>query len=395
MQDKRKYKIGILVSHPVQYYVPWYKALAKHPGIDLRVFYCHRQSPQAQGEAGFGVDFEWDIPLLDGYAFEFLKNNARCPGTDNFFGCNTPGISDIIRSSNFDAFIVQGWNLLSYWQAVAACRRCRVPVFVRGDSQLSSNHSLLKRAARRLTHSIIIPKFDAYLAVGSRSRNYYLHYGAPGNKVYFCPHCVDNDFFSQNRLRLLPQKQALRRQWGIPEQSLIFLFAGKLIGKKRPADFLKALKLSSKSACDIYGLIAGDGPLRSELEAFCLEASVPVKFCGFLNQSMMPQAYTVSDCLVLPSDERETWGMVVNEAFASSVPAITAFEVGSCEDLIIQGNTGESFPCGDVTALSEIICRFSRQREHLKKMGENAKGLIQSYSVGKAAQGVFEAVSSV
>ena len=36
----------------------------------------------------------------------------------------------------------------------------------------------------------------------------------------------------------------------------------------------------------------------------------------------MPRAYAVSDCLVLASDWRETWGLVVNEAMACGLPVV-------------------------------------------------------------------------
>jgi hypothetical protein len=59
-------RVGILVTHPIQYYAPWYRALAAE--VDLEVFFSHRQQPKGQADAGFGVAFEWDVPLLDGYA---------------------------------------------------------------------------------------------------------------------------------------------------------------------------------------------------------------------------------------------------------------------------------------------------------------------------------------
>ena len=54
-------------------------------------------------------------------------------------------------------------------------------------------------------------------------------------------------------------------------------------------------------------------PSASSLSA---HRKLPVHFTGFLNQSQMVDAYVASDCLVLPSDGRETWGLVVNEAMS-------------------------------------------------------------------------------
>ena len=47
-----------------------------------------------QGAAGFGVAFEWDVPLLEGYRHVFLANRSRRAGTDRYDGCDTPEIAD-------------------------------------------------------------------------------------------------------------------------------------------------------------------------------------------------------------------------------------------------------------------------------------------------------------
>ncbi len=127
------YKIGILTTHPVQYQVPWLRALADLQEIDLTVFYCMIPDERQQGE-GFGVNFQWDIPLLDGYKYEVLENISRQPSVTNYWGCDTPGIENIVNNRKFDAFIVNGWIVKSCIQLLRACRKYGVPCIVRGES---------------------------------------------------------------------------------------------------------------------------------------------------------------------------------------------------------------------------------------------------------------------
>ena len=54
-------RIGILSTHPIQYYTPLYRALAQV--VDLQVFYCHRQASSDHARTEFGVAFEWGVPL--------------------------------------------------------------------------------------------------------------------------------------------------------------------------------------------------------------------------------------------------------------------------------------------------------------------------------------------
>ncbi|HTE79986.1 MAG TPA: hypothetical protein VK634_04760, partial [Reyranella sp.] len=85
-------RIGFLVSHPIQYYTPIFRELARR--CDLTVFFAHRQTAAGQAKAGYGVAFEWDVDLLSGYQIRFLTNVARQPSTDAFSGCDTPGIAE-------------------------------------------------------------------------------------------------------------------------------------------------------------------------------------------------------------------------------------------------------------------------------------------------------------
>lgn len=395
MNQALKYRLGILVTHPIQYYVPWYQALAKHPQIELTVFYCCQQTAQGQAEAGFGVTFDWDIPLLTGYQYQFLTNQSSNPNVFDFSGCDTPEIANIIKSGKFDAFIIQGWYTKSYWQGILACWQSNTPIFIRGDSHLLTERSSLKLWLKYLFYRWFIPKMTGYLAVGERSKEYYRYYGAKENRITFCPHAVNNDFFAKETQALAPEKDKIRQNWAIPENALVFLFVGKLIPKKRPADFLKALQIASQEYPHLYGVIAGDGELRPQLEQLVRDYQLNVKFVGFLNQTQLPQAYAVANMLVLPSDGRETWGLVVNEAMASGLPAIVSDRVGCAPDLVIPGRTGEIFPCGDIQALAKLLKQLAQNPNKLALMENEAKTLIQQYSISEAVAGTVKALQTL
>src|ERR1043166_1311316 len=108
-------RLGILASHPIQYQAPWFRGLAQV--ADVTVFFAHRQSAMEQAQAGFGVAFDWDVDLLGGYRHVFLQNISANPSVNDFRGCDTPEIAEIIQREKFDAFIVNGWYLKSFLQA--------------------------------------------------------------------------------------------------------------------------------------------------------------------------------------------------------------------------------------------------------------------------------------
>src|SRR5207247_9742522 len=103
--------------------------------------------------------------------------------------------------------------------------------------------------------------------------------------------------------------------------------------------------------------IAGSGeqsePLCNLAADLGLEWLVSV---AFHNQSELPGLYAASDVFVLPSAQ-ESWGLVVNEAMAAGLPVIVSDEVGAAPDLVEGKGPGIVFPCGDVSALSEIMAK--------------------------------------
>ena len=81
-------RLAVVSSHPIQYYTPIFRKLAKQ--IELKVFYAHRATQDDQAAAGFGVGFDWDTDLFSGYDHIFLENVAKRPSLDRFGGCDTP-----------------------------------------------------------------------------------------------------------------------------------------------------------------------------------------------------------------------------------------------------------------------------------------------------------------
>jgi len=380
------YKFGVLASHPIQYQAPLFRQLAQQ--IDLRVFFAHRQTALGQAAAGFNVEFEWDVDLLSGYEHHFLHNSAKHPCTSDFFGCDTPEIADEIRQGGFDAFLVTGWHLKSYWQAIHACRRQGVPVMVRGDSQLGTPRGRLKQWGKELIYPWVLQQFDACLYVGQKNKAYLEHYGVPAERLFFSPHCIDNDAFALRAQAV--NRAGGRARLGISPGQTAVLFVGKLLDGKRPLDMVLALRTLRGRGMNVCGVFAGDGPLRAGLEAKGMEWNVPLAFLGFRNQTELPEAYALAAVMVLPSDS-ETWGLVVNEALACGTPVVVSDAVGCAPDLVIEGQTGAVYPAGDAAALADALQKVLVE----PPSGATIREKIEAYSVLATAQGVLDAVSWV
>jgi glycosyltransferase involved in cell wall biosynthesis len=340
------------------------------------------------------VEFDWDVPLLDGYPYTFLKNIADTPGRGTFGGYDTPEIKEIIRRREYDAVLVNGWHYKSAWQTIWSCWKSRVKVMVRGDSHLYTPRSIAKRAFKSFAYRCFIPRFDACLAAGRWSREYFLDYGARPERIFLVPHAIDSGKFQTEAECLEPQRSELRKQRGLEKNAIVFVFSGKFIPKKRPMDFVWAIERAMRVNVRIQGLMVGDGPLRAHCEELVRKLSAPIRFTGFLNQSQIIKAYVESDALVLPSDGGETWGLVVNEAMACARPCIVSDKVGCGPDLVIPQETGAIFPVGNVTALASSMADLAANPEHAVSMGFEARSRLRNYSIDTAVDGVIQSLAA-
>jgi glycosyltransferase involved in cell wall biosynthesis len=394
--------LAILTTHPIQYQVPLWRELAGRGEMPLEVWYLSDQGYRNSFDRGFGKTFSWDVDMLAGYNHRFLETRPRRAEINRFRGARIGSLLPLFKELGVEALLINGWHPQAYWQATFQAHRAGIPVLLRAETNDLRRVSRMKELIRRPLLNSLFRRIRVFLTIGKANRRFYQSYGVRENKLVDSPYCVDNNRFSEAARMLRPQRNEIRDAWGIRQDAVCFLFAGKLIDKKHPLDAIQAVDLSlreqtvSAAKQPIHLLIVGDGALRGSCEERANEivrndGSRSVTFTGFLNQSEMPRAYVASDCLVLPSDAGETWGLVVNEAMACGLPAIVSDQVGCGSDLIDPGLTGDVFPMGDTQSLAVAMtawadaarCRDS-SKAVLRKIG--------AYSVERAADGVMEAI---
>ena len=379
----RRLRLVVLSSHPIQYYAPLFRELATK--FDLHVFFAHMASQDEQASAGFGVAFDWDVDLLSGYSNSFLTNVSERPGTNHFSGCDTPEVFQLLQKEKPDVLLVMGWHLKSFLQGVFAAKRLGIPVMVRGDSHLQTQRSAVKIWAKAILYPPFLSLFDAALYVGQRSKAYYNHYRYPASRLFFSPHCIDNDWFA-NRATT-DEGTRLRNAQGIANGVTVLLFAGKLLPFKRPLDLISAAILCRQARTRIEVMVVGDGELRSEIVHYAATNGIALHMLGFRNQSEMPAAYAASDMLVLPSDGRESWGLVANEALACGKPIVVSSACGCAPDLAEDQSAGQVFPIGDAGQMVHAIDLVIKNPPSKASIGDKSS----AYSITAAVDGISRA----
>jgi glycosyltransferase involved in cell wall biosynthesis len=160
----------------------------------------------------------------------------------------------------------------------------------------------------------------------------------------------------------------------IDREGFTVLFVGRLVEGKRPDDAIGALERVRESHRDASLVLAGDGPLRSDLEASVAERgmSEAVTFLGQLPYDEMPQLYRSADALVLPS-RAEGLPRTVLEALASGTPAVTS----ALRQLTpIVEKTGATVFVGDVAGFAAALSDLAADPARRATLGERGRELV-------------------
>jgi glycosyltransferase involved in cell wall biosynthesis len=394
----RRYRLAILVSHPIQYFSPLYRRLAREPEIDLTVYYCSLQGAEEVFDAGFGRQVKWDVPLLDGYRYVALPNWRRNVALGSFVSLINPGMIGELRRNRYDALWVHGYSFVTHLVAIFVARFLGIPVFYRAESSLV--HDQLNprpRSIRLLKTAFLRSLFknvSAFLAIGTLSAEFYRHYGAPPEKIFKVPYTIDNEYYMTRAGAARAQQTALRRDLGIAPDAVAFVFAAKLIAEKRPLEVLDAY---ARTSCPDKALvIAGEGALRSVMEARVAADKIPgVHFLGFVNQSELPRIYGISDVFLRPDGVgKGDWGLTINDALASGLAVISSDQIGASFDLVRDGENGIVVRFGDWSGVVAAMQRMAADPRLCRRMGERSLEIISRWSNEECVAGVLAALRS-
>ncbi len=373
------YKVLFFLSHPIQYVSPLFREMGSN--IDIHVFYYGGKSLVNQ-DKGFGQEIKWDIPLLDGYNSSFLNNSSNANSmSTKFTDAINFDVFRVLKKNESNIVIINGWSYMSDWFVLIAAKLFGHQIWMRAEmpwNQELMKPNSLKRSFKFWIFKNIVFKYfiDRFLFIGKQNKAFYLNHGVAEHKLIFAPYAIENERF---KVLKSPDKITYRQKYGIASDSLIILYSGKLIDKKRPLDLLKAYQQLDYKKAVLFFL--GDGLLRGQIEEEVKNNQIEnVIISGFINQSDIGHIYNMADVFVMCSGLGETWGLSVNEAMNFGLPVIISETCGSAHDLVENGNNGFVFKEGaieELTTYLKIICQDTSLRE---TFGNLSSEKIKKYS---------------
>ena len=386
------FRLVIVVSHPIQHFVPFYRALAAHSRINLTVVYCSKIGVDPYFDKAMNTTIAWKMDLLGGYDHIFLPEADSIKSTGPRT-VNNPSVTKELNRLTPDAVLIYGYNFVSSLRALWWCRRSKVPVMMISDSELKTVRSRWVKMFKRLILPALLRQFQAFITVGDCNEDYYTHYGIPRDRFFRSPFTIDEHSYREARANRSALRTRLRRDLGISDSDIVCLTVGKFSRRKRPHDVVAAARELAGKGHQIRFVLAGNGEMLDELNTVVEKEGLPVHLVGFVNVDALPAYYAAADLILHPSS-RDPHPLVMSEAACIGLPLIISDRVGAAgpRDVARPGENAVVFPVGDSLAIADTVLKLCRAPEQLVGMGSRSIEIFDELDINKSVKGVVDAL---
>ncbi len=257
-----------------------------------------------------------------------------------------------------------------------AARLARVPVVITGRH---AANAFRQRWPLRLVNAVWWRLATAGVASSDHVARYMIAVeAAPADRL----HTIHYGLEIPDPLDRPAARAALRGELGLPAEAPIIGMVCRLVWEKDIPNALLAFERVGRAFPEAHLVIAGDGPLRAELEAqaAALDAAARVHFLGWRAESA--PIFAALDVLFMPS-LTEGFGMSLLEAMAQHLPIVSS-NVSAIPEVVADGETGLLCPPRAVEALAVALGTLLDEPALRARMGQAGRRRLEvSFSAGR------------
>lgn len=365
-------KIALIHNQPSPYRLPFFEEISKSHDLEVLFF----QDPESKGR-------NWENKVAKKYTFKHRYFNSI---TINLFGKTiffTPELykklliedfNIIIASDDFPSIFTLFFSFM-----IAKVKRSKYGIWTAlyPNQHIISGKNILNIIYKLVLHSyrlFIYPFSDFILCYTKNATSLIRSINA-------------NTFqLVQAYPRELVQHTSVCRNIHNPNKNI--LYVGRLIRRKNIGFLIESfMKTSSKN----WNLILiGDGPDKKRLQQLARDDN-RIYFTGFLSGYKKYQYFQNAAVLVLVSD-KDSWGLVVNEAMMFGLPVILSENVEAKE--MVNGN-GFVIRQNSEKQLIEAFHQILDFPENQRKMGNRSLNIIAKYTLREMVATFNEVISHV
>lgn len=259
---------------------------------------------------------------------------------------------------------------LSLIGARFARRRGLTPlVLEHGAAHLTLGNRALDVAAQGYEHAItaLIKRMrPRFYAVSQQGLRWLKHFGIEGAGVL--PNAIDAAAF-----RAQASARSFRTEHGIAPETMAVAFVGRLVPEKGIVPLVSAMGKLAAAHVPVELLVAGDGPLRSQL-ARALPANVHL--LGTLGAPDVAALLTEADLYCLPS-RSEGFAISLLEAATCGTPSLVT-DVGIARDLAPDERFGTILPAAEPDAIATALAALAAHPERLRTQGAAVRERVEA-----------------
>lgn len=348
-------RVAFVSVVPSPYQRDLFAALAARPEVQLRVFYMEKAAPDSPWP-------ERPLAAYEGYlrGFWFHVRHARVHVN---WGLPKPRDYDVIVCNTL-------MSITGQWLVRAKLRRARWMFWGEKPGPRSRKHDFLTRPLHRAA---------GIAAIGTwAEREYAARF--PKVPIFNIPyHCDLRSFLDAPRAARI-------------SGTVTFLFCGQMIARKGLDHLLAAFVTLPENARLL--LVGREAELPQMLASLSENVRTRIRYAGFQAPGALPQFFAQADVFVLPS-RYDGWGVVVNQALGAGLPIIASDQVGAAHDLVTLGENGFHFPAGNVTALGEMMRRFTDQPTLCETMATASRARAAGWAPERGAERWAHALKEV
>ncbi len=387
-------RLAIVVSHPIQHFVPFYRRLAAAPELCLRVLFMSNFSTKKFFDEEMGAEIGWDMDMTSGYPHRFL-DEADTIKRPSPLSLNNPSVTRELDDFRPDVVLSYGYNQITQMRVLAWRRKSRTPVMMISDSELQQQRASWKQKLRQILLPRLLRSYASFLTTGDNNEAYLLAYGVPREKLFRSPFTIDEDAYLDARARRADLRRSFRAAHGIGENEIVVLSVGKLSPRKRPLDVVavaERLQADPAAKAPIRFVLAGDGAEKAAIEARVAARSLPVTTLGFVGLDRLPQTYAAADILLHPA-EADPHPLVMSEAACIGLPVIVSDRVGAIgpTDILRPDQNAIVTPCGDVGAIARAVLRLAGEEALRAQMSAASLRIFSELDARRSVAGAIDA----
>lgn len=239
---------------------------------------------------------------------------------------------------------------------------------------------------RRILENLLARRTSAVVAVSEAVRADVIKYAgiAPG-KVHVIHNGVD-----LGRFKGRAGRDAARARMGLPAGVFVVGTVGRFTPEKNHAGLIEAVSRTGRA---VHAAVAGDGPLRGEVEGIARRLGVPLTVTGWLERESVAEFLSALDVFCFPS-LWEGFSNALLEAMASGLP-IAASDIPSNREML--GDAAVFVPCGDTGALAGALAGLYGDDALRARLSEAALRRAPGFSIQKMIgryEALFEEVAA-